>query len=777
MACNEQPEGPTVFAASALRGLRRNPRLFPFLSGLFCAFVFLITALPLPAQAQREKPRVVSFSSLIPTNAPPVTNSDVQPIAQPIVRPAVRPQKPRRLTGYEKEVIKRAAQENTERFRQQFALPAGATENLPEEQVAGQDGQGGAGAAAEAQNPLVGIVTTLLVIFLAAAGWYIAARKYAPEMAASITNVLVPRALRPAMPADAFVTLMAEEQAVADFQTSLNAGARRTESLGEAKLAPAENVIEIPLPETAEYVAEMRRLVEKATRAPAGAAQRRFLVEACSQAKTLKELAGAIEMTPLRQMTSAIEMLLKQLTEKTSNITSSTLRTVSVGVTMLEDLSKPGLNPNLLSEPPMRLLAVDDETFSRFALAHALKRGLTDPDVADSGESALALANRNTYDLILLDVQMPGMDGFELCSKIHETATNRTTPVIFVTSLRDFDARANSLLCGGRDLIAKPFLTFEIVVKSLTLVAGERLRGRGVLADAPQGEVKPEKPVETTVASATPAVEKAATETAKRADTEHVVKTPAGSRSSRRSAIGVRSQIAQVREMLDLVRATPDPLVRQKMLQDLIKKIQLLASGADRVGQRSVAALASALEVLLKRLAKNGADLPVSVLETAASSAALMQEINQDKTGSDMSLASPIRALVVDDDPVSLRAVSNALQMKFSKPEGVMDGKSALALAAEKPFDIIFLDVQMPQIDGFQVCAGIRETSANRHTPVVFLTGTDGPELRKKAKASGSNEFLTKQSMGSELTLKALDFALRGRLKNAGKNGAKATRQ
>src|SRR5262249_9884079 len=155
---------------------------------------------------------------------------------------------------------------------------------------------------------------------------------------------------------------------------------------------------------TAEHVGELRRLVEKAARTPAGPAQRRMLVEACTEAHTLKELAGTLEMTPLRQMTSAIELLLKQLTEKTSNITSSTLRTVSVGVTMLEDLCKPDIKPGLLNEPPLRLLVVDDEMFSRFALANALKRGLTNPDVADNGESALALAARNSYDLILLDV-------------------------------------------------------------------------------------------------------------------------------------------------------------------------------------------------------------------------------------------------------------------------------------------------------------------------------------------------------------------------------------
>ena len=87
---------------------------------------------------------------------------------------------------------------------------------------------------------------------------------------------------------------------------------------------------------------------------------------------------------------------------------------------------------------------------------------------------ALRLATDNPYDLIFLDVQMPGMDGFELCSKIRLLPTNKTTPVIFVTSLTDFKSRARSSLSGGTDLIAKPFMFIELAVKALTHV----LRGR-----------------------------------------------------------------------------------------------------------------------------------------------------------------------------------------------------------------------------------------------------------------------------------------------------------
>src|SRR5258708_8952091 len=76
---------------------------------------------------------------------------------------------------------------------------------------------------------------------------------------------------------------------------------------------------------------------------------------------------------------------------------------------------------------------------------------------------------------ILREVEVAGMNGFETCTKIRGTELNRATPVVFVTSQSDFDAGAKSTLSGGMDLIGKPFLTFEITVKALTLAFRGRL--------------------------------------------------------------------------------------------------------------------------------------------------------------------------------------------------------------------------------------------------------------------------------------------------------------
>src|SRR5439155_1685327 len=87
---------------------------------------------------------------------------------------------------------------------------------------------------------------------------------------------------------------------------------------------------------------------------------------------------------------------------------------------------------------------------------------------------AFKMLTEGKFDLIFLDVDMPGMNGFELCTKLRNLPAHKKTPVVFVTSLNDFESRANSTMSGGNDFIAKPFLFIELAVKALVYI----LRGR-----------------------------------------------------------------------------------------------------------------------------------------------------------------------------------------------------------------------------------------------------------------------------------------------------------
>ena len=182
-----------------------------------------------------------------------------------------------------------------------------------------------------------------------------------------------------------------------------------------------------------ERLVTQRKLLQDIGRESGDPVRQQMLTKLYFEMGVLKDEAGFPEALPVWQAASALEGLLKQLTEKIRNVTPSTLRTVAGGLDLLDDLCVPGLPPDLLTDRPLRFLVVDDDRISRQALSHSLEKAFSQPDLAVDGEAALAQATQQAYDVIFLDVQMPGMDGFELCTKIRDTVPNRATPVVFVT--------------------------------------------------------------------------------------------------------------------------------------------------------------------------------------------------------------------------------------------------------------------------------------------------------------------------------------------------------
>ena len=198
------------------------------------------------------------------------------------------------------------------------------------------------------------------------------------------------------------------------------------------------------------------------------------LAELCRKLHALIGNAGIAGMHLIAQFSDALEALLKELSEKPKNITASTLRTAANAVDFIAVLFEPGSFSCEPDTASARILVVDDEELSRRAVVCALEKArLPSENVADP-QVALKLLSENPYDLVLLDIDMPGMSGLELCSKLRQLPAQKATPVVFVTRLNDFESRANSMMSGGTDLIAKPFLFMELAVKSLVYV----LRGR-----------------------------------------------------------------------------------------------------------------------------------------------------------------------------------------------------------------------------------------------------------------------------------------------------------
>jgi CheY-like chemotaxis protein len=135
-----------------------------------------------------------------------------------------------------------------------------------------------------------------------------------------------------------------------------------------------------------------------------------------------------------------------------------------------------------------RILVVDDEPFNISLLRDAFSDSYDVFDVL-SPRHALAAASSARPDLILLDVVMPGMDGFEVCRLFKEDASLREIPVIFITGLNDFASEARGLDLGAVDFITKPFhlpvVTLRVRNQLDLKVSADMLRHRTVeLEDA-----------------------------------------------------------------------------------------------------------------------------------------------------------------------------------------------------------------------------------------------------------------------------------------------------
>ena len=106
----------------------------------------------------------------------------------------------------------------------------------------------------------------------------------------------------------------------------------------------------------------------------------------------------------------------------------------------------------------MNILIIDDEEINRLMLLSMLNNaGFDDCVQAGSAEEALTLMKESLPDLVLLDVVMPGMSGFELAPKIRELAKDRYLPILFITALEDKDSLVKCLEVGGNDFATKPF--------------------------------------------------------------------------------------------------------------------------------------------------------------------------------------------------------------------------------------------------------------------------------------------------------------------------------
>jgi CheY-like chemotaxis protein len=176
-------------------------------------------------------------------------------------------------------------------------------------------------------------------------------------------------------------------------------------------------------------------------------------------------MAGMSEYRSMGQLASAFEALLFAMLDKLPNLEPSLDRTTSMAFEFLQTLLERPPDFRIGLQQNSWVLVVDDDRLSNRLVVSALRNAQLQARGTEDPETAMRLLRERHYDLVLLDIEMPGIDGIELCKRLRALPGYEKTPVIYVTLHSDFETQAKTVLSGVNDLIAKPILPNELAVK------------------------------------------------------------------------------------------------------------------------------------------------------------------------------------------------------------------------------------------------------------------------------------------------------------------------
>jgi DNA-binding response OmpR family regulator len=232
-------------------------------------------------------------------------------------------------------------------------------------------------------------------------------------------------------------------------------------------------------------IAKVREFCLAYIKAPTSTAKLEPLVAAVH---SLSENAAKAGCTRIALLTKAFDMLLSKIASKPARVTPSILQTLAEAADCLGLLLKGDEVGSTDAAPRAKVLAVDDDTVCNHVIVNTLKRANLDIVSVEDPLEGLKLLQANHYDLVLLDIDMPKLTGFEVCEKLRALPHYKTTPVIFVTAHSNFGNRTQGVLSGGNYFITKPVDPLELALK----VTIHLFKAQVQHAGATQPETKPE---------------------------------------------------------------------------------------------------------------------------------------------------------------------------------------------------------------------------------------------------------------------------------------------
>jgi DNA-binding response OmpR family regulator len=199
-------------------------------------------------------------------------------------------------------------------------------------------------------------------------------------------------------------------------------------------------------------------------------------------------------------------------------------------------------------------------------------------------------------------------------------------------------------------------------------------------------------------------------------------------------------------------------------MHDLFQQVHQLTEQMAVLNQKPVFYLTSAMEALIFDLYRMPDHANPSIIRTLGQALDFLTNLLNEKNrlrAKDPSLA---KVLIVDDEEGARQIVTASMQLVNLKPISAATPSAALTALGLQEFDLVFLDVGLPEMDGFDLCAKVRSLPAHKKTPIVFITGMATFQNRVQSSLSGGNDFVGKPFSVPEMALKALIWVFKGQL-------------
>ena len=365
-------------------------------------------------------------------------------------------------------------------------------------------------------------------------------------------------------------------------------------------------------------------------------------------------------------------------------------------------------------------------------------------EIALDGETGMKMLPTFRPDILILDLMLPKMSGVDVIKQIRAEADFARLPIVVFSNTYLTNLIQEAWKAGANKCLSKASCSPQEVLEIV-----RNLIGGGAPAQSRPPAVELAGKLTKPIALAEAGAQDAAFQTElQKSFVDGFPATLAGLRADLQNIVNANGEMGQL-----------------KLVYALYRRLHALTGNAGIAGLPQISRMSDAIEALLKELYEKPMSINPSTLRTVAAGVDVLGLLVDGGTAAGKQAIPTGDILVVDDEAIARRAIIYAIEKAHLRPVTAEDPDKALKLLEDRNFDLVFFDVDLPGMTGYELCAKMRALPRHRKTSVVFVTVlSEFNERANSIPATSGDDFIAKPFLFIELTVKALTHVLRGKM-------------